>query len=113
MNEVCISGIVVSTPARLDSDGQDPRIRFQLLVSHKNNQGRMRHELYTVNAWKCLAGWARLNIAPEKRVTVVGYLTQHHVAGCPLVEITANRFFIDEEEFESTRKNSFQPLSFE
>lgn len=104
MNEICIAGIAVSTPARLDSDGQDPHIRFQLLVSHKDNQGRMRHELYTVNAWKRLAEWAWLNIASEKSVTVIVYLTQHNVAGCPLVEITASRFFIDREELESTRK---------
>lgn len=114
MNEVFITGIAVSTPVRLDRSMDVPHIRFQLLVPHKDRQGRMWYELLTVNASKRLALWALSNIAPMRSITVIGYLTRRYAASSVLVEITASRFFIDcdVQYADCEQKNPFWPPSF-
>lgn len=94
MNEVFVGGVIVSVEKPEHQAARHDHLVYRLRMTHRTGEGRLKQELYTVNAWNRLAGWAEKNIRPGASVFVKGYLTQHAHGGVTATEITASRFVI-------------------
>lgn len=93
MNEVYLEGVIVSVEKPVAAD-KNNHLVYQLRMTHRNRQGQLKQELFTVNAWNRLADWAEKNIGPGIPVFVKGYLTQCSHGGAAATEVTASRFVI-------------------
>ena len=93
MNEVYLEGVIVSVEKPVAAD-KNNHLVYQLRMTHRNRQGQLKQELFTVNAWNRLADWAEKHIAADTPVFIKGYLTQRNHSGAAAVEITASRFVI-------------------
>ncbi len=93
MNEVYLEGVIVSVEKPVAAD-KNNHLVYQLRMTHRNRQGQLKQELFTVNAWNRLADWAEKNIGPGIPVFVKGYLTQRSHGGAAATEVTASRFVI-------------------
>lgn len=98
MNKIYLSGIVADPPVQFSEEGTPCHISFPLCVSHKNKQGIVKRELYTIQAWNGVAEWAQANLRQGQRTMMQGYLTQRIISsaeehGRIIVEVTAEEFF--------------------
>lgn len=93
MNEVFLEGVIVSVEKPEAAD-KNNHLVYQLRMTHRNRQGLLKQELFTVNAWNRLADWTEKKIGPGIPVFVKGYLTQHSHGGAAATEVTASRFVI-------------------
>lgn len=94
MNEVYISGKVDSISTLRIAESKNVHLMLQVRVSHQKRNKKVKHELYTVNAWNNLAAWANRVIKPDMPVMVRGYLTQRSQNGNIQVEVTAKHFWL-------------------
>ena len=95
MNEVFLEGVIVSVEKPVAAD-KNNHLVYQLRMTHRNRQGQLKQELFTVNAWNRLADWAEKNIGPGIPVFVKGYLTQRSHNGTIAVEVTASQLVIQQ-----------------
>ena len=94
MNEVFLEGVIVSVDKPESTADQNHHLVCQLLMSHRPQQGKLKHDLYAVHAWNRLADWAARHITTGTPVFIKGYLTQRNRSGAAAVEIAASRFVI-------------------
>ena len=105
MNEVFLEGVIVSVEKPVAAD-KNNHLVYQLRMTHRNRQGQLKQELFTVNAWNRLADWAERHIAAGTPVFIKGYLTQRNHSGAAAVEITASRFVIKQALLHSEESQS-------
>ena len=96
MNEVYLNGVIADMKEMKHRTVDTRHLEIQLRLSHRNRRQQMIHELYPVNAWDRLAAWAADELRCGMRVTVKGYLTQRSNDGGQAVEITAQRFLVNQ-----------------
>ena len=96
MNEVYLSGVIDSISALRITEKENAHLMLQMRVSHRNREKRIKHELYTVNAWNNLAAWGDQALKPGLLITVRGYLTQRPTDNGPHTEVTARYFTINQ-----------------
>ncbi len=94
MNEVFLERVLASVDRPEHRSAETNHLVCRLRVTHRNRQGQLKHELYTVNAWNRLADWAQKHLKPGVPVLVQGYLTQRADPTAAATEITALRFVI-------------------
>lgn len=94
MNEVFISGEVVSSASIAHRYTQDKHQRYQLKRNHMNRNDQPVSELFIINAWGKTADWALAHVQPGQQVTVRGYLAVRQENGGSSIEITATQFII-------------------
>lgn len=79
MNEVYISGFVSGNPVLKMEKENVPHLLFYVDIQHKTKNGRIHHEMYTVNAWHNVALRASEKLRNGQYVMLRGYLTQRPV----------------------------------
>jgi len=96
MNEVYLSGAIDSISELRITEKGNSHLMLQVRVSHRNREKKIKHELYTVNAWNNLAAWADQALKPGLSVMVRGYLTQRPTDKDPRAEVTARYFMVNQ-----------------
>lgn len=89
MNEIYLSGKIVSVYEPEVPASQPKRLVYQLRVAHKTVQQQVKFEDYAVNIWRNGAVWAASNIRPGMEVLVRGHLSQRRTGVGPVTEVTA------------------------
>ncbi len=89
MNEIYLSGKIVSVYEPEVPASQPKRLVYQLRVFHKTAQQQVKSENYAVNIWRSGAVWAASNIRPGMEVLVRGHLSQRQTNMGPMTEVTA------------------------
>ena len=89
MNEIYLSGKIVSVYEPEIPASQPKHLVYQLQVPHKTAQQQVKSENYALNIWRNGAVWAASNIRPGMEVLVRGHLSQRQTPMGPMTEVTA------------------------
>lgn len=91
MNQVILTGKVITTPSAGSTRDGTQNLRMMLEVEHKTASGEIKSEQYQIRAWRNTALWMASNLQNGDEIMIQGYMNyqpSNRTFG-QLIEVTA------------------------